>query len=1162
MYVVEGVFMRRESEQLASQCSHAGLQSESWDERKWELRAFKNQCQNLYLEGVYNTYMLRLQRSYLSIFLVMETFIMILHTVIRVIQATKTDAALTVEVFAYLMTILILWLSFFVTFREEQVKKRPCLPFIASCAALFVLVLADLSVPLYHEVSTFPRPPLRPAYASHILLSIYIFFPLMNNWHALTLGLATTMAYMVELTMITYRLDHLFHLKVISEGIFLLGINLLGMYYRMTFEIAIRRTLLDRRHCVEGNLILKFQREQERNLLLSILPEHTADALEKDISHMIRRIRDERSNSNNESNKNSTIMAFWRGHEISSYGSYYAETHDDVSILYSDVVNYTKMTTKLKVKPLVETLHELFVKFDQASEENGVLRIKFLGDCYYCVAGVPARNANHARSCVDLGLRMIRDIQEVRQKRDLDINMRIGIHSGSIISGIIGACKWQYDIWSKDVVIANKMESTGEPGMLHITQQTLSLLRGNYVYREGTEKAKNDAMLKEHGIKTFLIAPTPQPDQLIQNATEDLTRRQSRIGVQRLLGRSTTTTPARTSEVTAVKNFMRDSIEHYRRIMQEINVEMTRELNLMPIGKFHFNKIFSGDKNRRQTEVDLEKNQLTSLSMIFLCFKDRHDEWPFLNEPDHLLKYSILAVFIIYLLVLGIQILNQPYGMKFSSATVVGGILIFILIPIAWFKKLWLILTPEPDDEEAAAPVPKWAITRHLYHLSCWIPGNAIARTIIYILSISLLVMLSFIHLRMVMENTAQLQKVELEPRNLDANLSLCEYLNAWAVTQCLILTICMNFLFLRIHFIIKFVVGLSICVFYVWLVLVGNASVFTESSSTNPGLDPQIAHLMAIFFTFLTIHLVDRQTEYISRIDYNWKKQLLRKQKEAELTKDTNNFLVHNILPAHVAEIYMNRQQMDELYHEEFDDVAVMFATITNFNFQADALNILNGIICDFDERLLMKQRSVHIEKIKVAGWTYMVACGLQSRWGDSSVTVGGHPDQGVRVSKGRRKHTFGRESDSNKPVNKVNRRLTKVTDPVYVLTEFALDLMEALRNFNEENFSTFNEGQLRIGISNGEIMAGVVGSSKPLYDIWGDAVNMASRMDSTGLPGHIQITPNTAQRLKNLGVRCDCRGFREVKGAGTILTYFVGIDENLKLIPEHNDVMEVTEL
>lgn len=144
------------------------------------------------------------------------------------------------------------------------------------------------------------------------------------------------------------------------------------------------------------------------------------------------------------------------------------QKHTNVTILYADVVNYTHITTQLPVRTLVDVLHELFVKFDEAAKEYNVLRIKFLGDCYYCVSGVPVKNKYHAKSCVDLGLRMIKDIRDVRMSRDLNIDMRIGIHSGSIISGVIGACKWQYDIWSRDVIIANKLESTGESGFVNI----------------------------------------------------------------------------------------------------------------------------------------------------------------------------------------------------------------------------------------------------------------------------------------------------------------------------------------------------------------------------------------------------------------------------------------------------------------------------------------------------------------------------------------------------------------------------------------------------------------------------------------------------------------------------------------------------------------------
>lgn len=107
----------------------------------------------------------------------------------------------------------------------------------------------------------------------------------------------------------------------------------------------------------------------------------------------------------------------------------------------------------------------------------------------------------------------------------------------------------------------------------------------------------------------------------------------------------------------------------------------------------------------------------------------------------------------------------------------------------------------------------------------------------------------------------------------------------------------------------------------------------------------------MGLWISFVTFHLIDRQTEYISRIDYGWKQELLKEQEFAEITKETNNILLCNILPSHVAEIYLNLQVKDELYYEKYDKhVAVMFATVTDFNINIEALNILNQIICDFD--------------------------------------------------------------------------------------------------------------------------------------------------------------------------------------------------------------------
>lgn len=282
-----------------------------------------------------------------------------------------------------------------------------------------------------------------------------------------------------------------------------------------------------------------------------------------------------------------------------------------------------------------------------------------------------------------------------------------------------------------------------------------------------------------------------------------------------------------------------------------------------------------------------------------------------------------------------------------------------------------------------------------------------------------------------------------------------------------------------------------------------------------------------------------------------------------------------------------MSRQIKDELYYEVYDNVAIMFATIINYDIQLDApvntekniLSILNRIICDFDERLIGQTGLIKIEKIKVAGWTYMVACGLDPGRGDSSASLldGGGGCSPTTTSSAMQRNSVqlnGRRSwnhqssvtNANSKYNRSvsvgqsidrivrenpsssRRKARKCQHPVYVLSQFALELMRVLDNFNEENFK--NDGLLRIGISHGNVMAGVVGSKKPLYDVWGNAVNMAARMDSTGVPGKVHVTAETADVLKSFGIKCAYRGKTFVKGRGSIPTYFVDVDKDLRFV------------
>lgn len=162
--------------------------------------------------------------------------------------------------------------------------------------------------------------------------------------------------------------------------------------------------------------------------------------------------------------------------EIRKNGMAKSKKYDMVTVLFSDIQGFTKIAAKTNPDELIKYLNELFVSFDNIISEYNIEKIKTIGDAYMCAGGMPNKDATNAVEVVLAGMEMQRALQRMNETHDLKMNMRIGIHTGPVVAGVVGAQKLEYDIWGDTVNIASRMESNGEVGKVNISEETYRLV--------------------------------------------------------------------------------------------------------------------------------------------------------------------------------------------------------------------------------------------------------------------------------------------------------------------------------------------------------------------------------------------------------------------------------------------------------------------------------------------------------------------------------------------------------------------------------------------------------------------------------------------------------------------------------------------------------------
>jgi len=246
---------------------------------------------------------------------------------------------------------------------------------------------------------------------------------------------------------------------------FLAGVNVAGMIAGYQSELSSRRQFLQRE-------LIAQERAVSESLLLNILPESVAERLKRDEA--------------------------------------VADHYERAAVLFADLVDFTLLSRTMQPDEIISLLNDVFSRFDRLADRYGLEKIKTIGDAYMAVGGVPLPQAEYLHAAARMALDMHEEIRRLNAETGRSLSLRVGIHAGPVVAGVIGLRKFIYDLWGDSVNTASRMESMGVAGEIQVSETVYRLLSDSFVFAcRGEREVKGKGMMRLYLLKGPIESSAP-----------------------------------------------------------------------------------------------------------------------------------------------------------------------------------------------------------------------------------------------------------------------------------------------------------------------------------------------------------------------------------------------------------------------------------------------------------------------------------------------------------------------------------------------------------------------------------------------------------------------------------------------------------------------------